>query len=105
VNLFTAVTRSEKRYSLEEYASDVSQFYYNGLAYQGAPAIKQTYDQNRTSEATEDNFAARVQSLYKRNGVVFACQMARQMLFTEARFCWQHSVPAGRPTGSGPQSC
>lgn len=97
MNLFTAVTQpTAKRYSFEEYAHDASQFFYNGLAYQGNPLV-QTYDQQgRTTEMSADNFAARIQNFYKGNGAVFACQQARHLLFTEARLMWQQ-MRAGRP--------
>lgn len=37
-------------------------------------------------ERIEANFTGLVQGAYKNNGVVFACMLARQLLFSEARF-------------------
>ncbi|MFF5973733.1 phage portal protein [Streptomyces sp. NPDC012769] len=39
-------------------------------------------------ERIENNFAGYVQGAYKKNGAVFACMAARQMVFCEARFLW-----------------
>lgn len=41
-------------------------------------------------------FPAYVNGIYKRNGVVFACMVARQLLFSEARFQFQR-LRNGRP--------
>lgn len=45
-----------------------------------------------TSASKEDignNFEGYIYDAYASNGVVFACMLARQMLFSEARFAWQ----------------
>ena len=42
-----------------------------------------------TVEEVEANFAGYVTGAYERNGIVFACMLARQMLFSEARFQFQ----------------
>lgn len=39
-------------------------------------------------ERIENNFAGYVEGAYKKNGAVFACMAARQMVFCEARFLW-----------------
>lgn len=36
-----------------------------------------------------NNFEGYINDAYKSNGVVFACMLARQMLFSETRFAWQ----------------
>src|SRR5688572_9627297 len=36
-----------------------------------------------------NNFEGNIQDAYKSNEVVFACMLARQTLFSEARFAWQ----------------
>lgn len=48
-------------------------------------------------ERIENNFEAYVQGAYKRNGVVFACVLARLLLFSEARFLWRR-FEDGRPS-------
>lgn len=47
-------------------------------------------------EEPESDFASAVQGIYKRNGIVFACCLARQLLFSEARFQFQQ-IKQGRP--------
>lgn len=48
-------------------------------------------------ETIENDFAGYVQGAYKRNGAIFACMAARQLVFTEARFLWRR-FSNGRPT-------
>lgn len=87
---------TEDRYSLDDYAADVASFYYGGLNYGGVP---QTYDQpsqKRPTERADAPFEHWVNAAYKRNGVVFACQVARLLLFSEARFQFQQ-MSGGRP--------
>lgn len=47
-------------------------------------------------ETIAENFEGYVRRAYKANGVVFACILARLMVFSEARFLYQ-SMAAGRP--------
>jgi len=47
-------------------------------------------------EVIADTFAGLVQGAYKANGVVFACELARIMLFSEARFQFRQRR-SGRP--------
>jgi phage portal protein BeeE len=77
---------------MTEYVNDVSTFMFEGLAYQG---LNETYGRAKT-EGPAAGFDGRVQGAYKHNGVIFACQVARMLLFTEARFMWQQ-LRAGRP--------
>jgi hypothetical protein len=49
-----------------------------------------------SSEEIEANFAGYVTGAFERNGIVFACMLARQMLFSEARFQFQQ-LRGGRP--------
>ena len=41
------------------------------------------------NERSAEEFASYVEGIYKKDGVVFACMLARQMLFSEARFAWR----------------
>lgn len=52
--------------------------------------------ETRESEALATDFATYVEHAYKSNGVVFACILARQMVFSEARFQFQR-LAGGRP--------
>lgn len=47
-------------------------------------------------EEIENNFASYIQRAYKGNGVVFACMLARLMIFSEARFQFR-ALRKGRP--------
>lgn len=87
---------SEVRYSLEEYIGQVAAL--GGYAVADGGLI-QSYDQaghRRTVERAESAFANWVGLGLKRNSVVFACELARLGLFTEARFQWQQ-MRGGRP--------
>lgn len=48
------------------------------------------------AERVGAGYAAYVGGAYKSNGVVFACELARMMLFSEARFQWRE-LRRGRP--------
>lgn len=48
-------------------------------------------------EQVENNFQGYVQQAYKADGVVFACILARLLVFSEARFQWRR-FERGRPT-------
>ena len=52
--------------------------------------------EGRADEAIEHDFSSYVSRAYKANGVVFACILARQLVFSEARFQWQR-FSNGRP--------
>lgn len=47
-------------------------------------------------EYGDENFESYVRDAYKASGVVFACVMARLLVFSEARFAWQR-MQNGRP--------
>ncbi|OII61201.1 hypothetical protein BJP40_06655 [Streptomyces sp. CC53] len=47
-------------------------------------------------EVIENDFVGYIQGAFKRNGAVFACMSARQMVFAEARFLWRR-FSNGRP--------
>lgn len=49
-------------------------------------------------EKIENNFEGYVQQAYKANGIVFACMLVRQFVFSEARFLYRR-FENGRPTG------
>jgi hypothetical protein len=92
VNLLRALSaKTEQRYTLNEYVHDVSSFYFQGLQYQG---VQETYDK-RPSEKPGGGFEGIVNGAYARNGIVFACQVARLKAFSQVRFMWQQ-MRAGR---------
>lgn len=72
--------RTESRFTVDDYFSWLAE---NGnspytILNSGGPWQPQ--------EEIETSFVGYVQGLYKSNGVVFACQMARQRIFNQARF-------------------
>lgn len=56
--------------------------------------LQQTLQSDR--ESIENNFTGYVQGAYKSNGVVFACELTRMALFSEARIMFQR-LRNGRP--------
>lgn len=72
----------EERFTLDEYAKMLNQFYFNGIAY--TTGMQQTIQGNR--ESIENDLVSYVNAAYKSNGIVFACMLARRSIFTEARF-------------------
>jgi phage portal protein BeeE len=49
-------------------------------------------------EQIGNDFEAYIHEAYKANGIVFACMLARMLLFSEIRFAWQRRRD-GRPAG------
>jgi hypothetical protein len=72
----------------------VDTFTYLGTRY--PVQINQTLPGTGGEEKIASNFAGMVQGMAKGNGIVFACMLARQMLFQEARFQYRELVD-GRP--------
>jgi hypothetical protein len=81
MNLYRSLTRSTAL-SLDEWAS-----WFSMWGNQGLIGLNQTLT-GKTEEITPE-FPSLVQGAYQRNGVVFACELARIMLFSEARFQFQ----------------
>lgn len=73
--------------SFDEWANLVSSFGFDGVRY-SLPGASQ--------ELIGGNFVGLAQNAYKSNGVVFACMVARMMLFSEARFQFRR-IRDGRP--------
>lgn len=85
--------QDETRFSFDDYLSQL----YNYLN-QPYSFFNQTYRVGNREETPQD-YAGFVESILKRNGVVFACLAARQLLFSEARFQFRQFTKAGRPGG------
>lgn len=60
------------------------------------PLAQQFNNSYSKKEEPEGDFQSAVQGIYKKNGIVFACCMARSLLFSEARFQFQ-AIKNGRP--------
>src|SRR5215212_160047 len=90
-SLYRSRVRGEARstLSLEDWASFLS---WRGLSY--SMGLNQTI--SGTTEEIPSDFAGLVEMAYKRNGVVFACMLVRQLLFSEARFQFR-TMARGRP--------
>jgi hypothetical protein len=68
-------------------------FSYGGMQYP-LGSYTQTI-QGTSAEAVDRQFAGFVQGAYKSNGIVFACMLARMMLFSQARFKFRQIRTAG----------
>lgn len=88
-SLFGRQKPSEERLSMNEWAN---YFKFDGNNY--PIKIGSAHYGNR--ETIENDFMGYVQGAFKRNSIVFACCVTRQMVFTEARFQFQQ-IRQGRP--------
>src|SRR5574342_187679 len=66
---------------------------YQGKQYPFMPAYTMS---GQPREEPEPTFEGYVHGAYRSNGVVFACMLARFLLFSEARFQWRQ-LESGRP--------
>lgn len=82
-------SRSEKRYTVNDYAKWLEEY---GT---GWPIVAGS-SSHSDRETIESSFTGYVQGAFKTNGIVFAAMLARMMLFSEARFQYQH-MEKGRP--------
>ncbi len=76
--------------SIDDYAAMVNQFAFNGFAYQ-AGGVRQTLVGTGT-EKPPNNFEGLAAHAYASNGVVFACMLVRQLVFSSIRFQWQRML-------------
>lgn len=70
--------------------------WYNMFKYQGNNYGLIGTSASPSTESVENSFIGYINSLYKTNGIVFACMQARASVFTEARFQYQ-KLRGGRP--------
>lgn len=74
--------RSEKRFGWDDYLEQYSTLLNNGgFAYGLSPT--------GTAEQVENSYRGYINAAYKSNGIVFACMLARRLLFSEAEFGFQ----------------
>lgn len=94
MNLLTAIrSQRDDSFTLDDYAKMVSEWSL-GIGY---PPFQQTMA-GQTSEQIPNDFAGYVRHAYKANGVVFACQLSRLMLFSQTRFAYRRrNRTNGRP--------
>ena len=87
-----ALSREERADPSLNFNQWVDMFSFGGTGYPFS--VNQSIVGNK--ESVPHSFATYCQTAYKSNGVVFACQLARLMLFSEARFQFQQ-IRQGRP--------
>ncbi|MGY4986487.1 hypothetical protein [Streptomyces nigrescens] len=81
--------KTEERLSVDDWAE---MFSFNGNSY----PFMGTGLHGSNTETIDNDFIGYVQGAYKSSGVVFACMLARQLVFSEARFQYQQ-LNGGRP--------
>jgi len=99
VSLLKRLTGDLERMSLDEYVGQLNSFAYQGMAYQYG-SLTQGIQQTLNGQATElapNNFVGLASQAYAANGVVFACMMVRQLVFSSVRFRWQR-LRNGKPS-------
>lgn len=84
-----------ERLSLDEYGQMLNLYMNSGLGYQ-TPSLMQTLAGTGT-ERPADNFQGLATQAYAANGVVFACMLVRQLVFSSVRFQFQQFLK-GKPS-------
>lgn len=89
-----------ERMSIDEYVAMLNSFSFNGIGYSygGSPGVQQTLGGKATEMAPAD-FVGLATAAYQANGVVFACMLVRQLVFSSVRFRWQR-LRDGKPSDS-----
>lgn len=90
--------RPAQRMTTDEYIALYNQFSFNGLSYpiSGATGVQQTLAGGDVEPAPQ-SFAGYTAGAYEANGVVFACMLVRQLVFSSVRFRWQR-LRDGKPS-------
>lgn len=83
--------------SLDEYGQMLNMYINAGLGYQ-TPSLNQTLAGTGT-ERPADNFQGLATQAYASNGVVFACMLVRQLVFSSVRFQFQQFLN-GKPSST-----
>jgi len=84
-----------ERMTLDEYGQMLNLYMQAGLGYQ-TPSLVQTLAGTGT-ERPADNFQGLASQAYAANGVVFACMLVRQLVFSSVRFQFQKFLN-GKPS-------
>lgn len=79
--------RDPERMTVDEYGQMVNMYMQSGIGYQ-TPSLMQTLAGSGT-ERPADNFEGLATQAYAANGVVFACMLVRQLVFSSTRFQFQ----------------
>lgn len=85
----------------DEYASLYNSFLYGGMAYNYGGSlttgVQQTLVGGQSVEMAPSTFVGLATQAYASNGVVFACMLVRQLVFSSVRFRWQRLLD-GKPS-------
>lgn len=91
---------AERDMGIDQYAQLVGQFSFGGIGYgvndYYPRGVAQTLNGPQT-EIAPNNFIGLASSAYASNGVVFACMLVRQLVFSSVRFNWQR-LRNGKPS-------
>ena len=86
--------------SIDDYIQAVGHFTFGGASYglglTGTPGVTETLG-GQVTEMAPNNFVGLATHAYQANGVVFACMLVRQLVFSSIRFQWQQ-MNAGKPS-------
>ena len=97
LQLLRSALGTETRFTIDDYAQWMQEsFLHGGIAYGTGLQTTLGSPESPGESIEEHNFAGRVRTAYKSNGVIFACQVARMLVFTEARFAFR-KYRNGRP--------
>lgn len=85
--------------TIDDYAEAIAQFTFGGVGYGiglSGSGIQQTLA-GQSTEMPPNNFVGLATQAYASNGVVFACMLVRQLVFSSIRFNWQR-LREGKPS-------
>lgn len=86
--------------TIDDYISLVNSFSFNGIGYGfagGSLGVTETLG-GQVTEMAPNHFVGLASHAYQANGVVFACMLVRQLVFSSIRFQWQQ-MSKGKPSG------
>lgn len=91
----------EQRYSIDDYAAQLSAFGFSGIDYplgnMPGPGQLNMTQPGTTAEPIADDFVGLTRGAYRKNGIVFACMLARMLAFSSVRFTFQR-INTGKPS-------
>jgi phage portal protein BeeE len=88
---------AEQRYTWADVASWGSSFTFGGASYGLGQAPLQTTLGGNVAETINADFVGLSSGAYKANGIIFACMLNRQLVFSTVRFQYQQ-LAGGRPS-------
>lgn len=82
--------------TIDDYALALNEFTFGGLSYPYPQGVQQTLG-NVPAERVGVDFVGLARTAHGANGVVFACMLVRQLVFSSVRFRWQR-LSNGKPS-------